>query len=140
MDKNEGGRPPKTGNTQLPVSLSDIGITKMQSSRELTNGDESSLQCPVLPTSKSGITMNPAPKAPDESTYSGRFAARLRSLREKAGLSVDDVVAKMEKAGYPLRVQTYYGWENGRRQVNWDALPAIAKALKVKPRDVIPEK
>jgi len=43
MEKNEGGRPPKTGNTMLPVSLEDLGITKMQSSRwqkEATVDDE----------------------------------------------------------------------------------------------------
>jgi ParB family chromosome partitioning protein len=36
MEKNEGGRPPETGNGVLPVSapsLDDIGIDKMQSSR-----------------------------------------------------------------------------------------------------------
>lgn len=84
--------------------------------------------------------MNPAPKAPDETTYSGRFAARLRILREKAGLSVEETVIAMEKAGYALGVQTYYGWENGKRQTNWDAIPAIAKAFKLKPRDIVPEK
>lgn len=37
MDKNEGGRPAETSNIVLPVScaptLSDLGITRMQSSR-----------------------------------------------------------------------------------------------------------
>ena len=34
MEKSDGGRPTKTGNIVLPVStLSDHGITKMQSSR-----------------------------------------------------------------------------------------------------------
>lgn len=84
--------------------------------------------------------MSPAAKEPDQSTYSGRFAARLRMLREKAGLSVDQVVAKMEKAGYELNRQTYYSWENGRRQVNWDAVPAIAKSLKIKPAELVPKK
>jgi Helix-turn-helix domain len=85
-------------------------------------------------------TMSPAKKEADESTYSGRFAARLRMLREKAGLSVEQVVEAMIKAGYPLGVQTFYGWENGKRQVNWDAIPAIAKVLKTKPVDLIPPK
>ncbi|GAB5405486.1 MAG: hypothetical protein Aurels2KO_37170 [Aureliella sp.] len=84
--------------------------------------------------------MSPAAKEPDQSTYSGRFAARLRMLREKAGLSVDQVVEKMAKAGYELNRQTFYGWENAKRQVNWDAIPAIAKALKTKPVDLIPKK
>ena len=84
--------------------------------------------------------MSPAAKAPDQSTYSGRFAARLRMLREKAGLSVEDVVAAMTQAGYPISVQTFYGWENCRRQANWDAIPALAKTLKVKPQELIPVK
>ncbi len=75
--------------------------------------------------------MSPAAKEPDQSTYSGRFAARLRMLREKAGLSVDQVVANMEKAGYPLAVSKYYHWESGRSKVDLDAVPALKKSLKV---------
>jgi len=33
MEKNEGGRPSKTGDTMSPVCLDDLGITKKQSSR-----------------------------------------------------------------------------------------------------------
>lgn len=83
--------------------------------------------------------MNPAPKAPDESTYSGRFAARLRMLREKAGLSVDDAVAAITKAGYTLKRRTYYAWEASQNEPPLDAFPAIAVALKVKRiRELLP--
>ena len=61
-------------------------------------------------------------------------------LREKAGLSVEDVVAAMTKSGYPISVQTFYGWENAKRQVNWDAIPSIAKTLKTKLVDLVPPK
>ncbi len=99
---------------------------------------ESRLEEQIL--SRKEAPMSPAAKEPDQSTYSGRFAARLRMLREKAGLSVDQVVAKMEKAGYELGSPTYYNWENGRRQVNWDAIPALAKTLRTKPTELIPTK
>lgn len=82
--------------------------------------------------------MSPAAKEPDQSTYSGRFAARLRMLREKAGLSVEKMVGSMAEHGYPLPASTYYNWENGRRQVNWDAVPALAKTLDMKPAKLVP--
>ncbi len=84
--------------------------------------------------------MNPAPKVPDDAKYSGRLAGRLRSLREKAGISVEQAVEGMAAAGYPIGVQTYYGWENGRRQPNWDAVPALATCLGVGIRTLIPSK
>lgn len=88
--------------------------------------------------------MNPAPKAPDQSTYSGRFAARLRSLREKAGLSVEQVVEAIGKANKSGRkspaVTSFYGWEQGATTPHWDLVPAIAKALKVEIHELLPGK
>ncbi len=84
--------------------------------------------------------MAPAPKPIDDSTYSGRVAIRLRKLREGAGLSVEQVVEKLNNAGWSIGVQTYYGWENKRRSVDLDAVPFVAKVLKVKPRELLPEK
>jgi len=52
----------------------------------------------------------PPRQEPDTRIYSGRFAARLRMLREKAGMTVEDVV---EAAGIPKR--TLYRWEEGLR-------------------------
>lgn len=80
--------------------------------------------------------MGPARKAPDTSTYSGRFAVRLRALREKAGLSVEEVA---EAVG--VKPITVYGWEQGRSAPHIDALPAIAEVFNYKrARDVLPEK
>lgn len=88
--------------------------------------------------------MNPAPKKPDETTYSGRFAARLRMLREKAGLTVDDVVAAIDKSNSSRRnspkAGAIYSWEQGRATPHMDLFPAIAKALKVSIRDLLPGK
>lgn len=88
--------------------------------------------------------MSPAPKQPDQSTYSGRFAARLRQLREKAGLSVEEVVALVTRHNDSGRsspaVPSYYKWEQGSTSPHIDLIPVIARALKLKPRDLLPEK
>lgn len=76
--------------------------------------------------------MNPAPKKPDETTYSGRFAARLRMLREKRGLTVQQVAEAIREAGNKLTDRTYYSWEAGQYTPPFETLPAIADALSVK--------
>lgn len=75
------------------------------------------------------LPMSPAPKKPDESTYSGRVAAKLRAIRERAGLSVDQVVQSIRENGHDVPVSTYYKWESGMSKVHLDMLPAIARAL-----------
>ena len=76
--------------------------------------------------------MTPKRKEPDLSTYAGRVAARLRQLREKAGLSVKETVEKINMAGYAITEMAYYSWENGNRQINLNAIPALAKTLGLK--------
>ena len=71
-------------------------------------------------------------------SYSGRLAVRLVQTREKAGYTVEEAVERVNKFGFDITNQAYRHWEANRRQVNWDALPVIAKALKVKPRDLVP--
>lgn len=84
--------------------------------------------------------MNPAKKAPDQTTYSGRFAARLRMLREKAGLSVDEAVSKIAKAGFETTRKSIYNWESGIRQPPIDALPSMASAYKLRQvRSILPQ-
>ena len=70
--------------------------------------------------------MSPARKELDTSTYSGRFAVRLRFLREKAGLSHEELA---EKVG--VKPITVYTWELGTRAPNIADLPEIADALKL---------
>lgn len=77
-------------------------------------------------------------KAVSSAEYSGRLAIRLVKLREDAGLTVEEVVAKINKNGYEIGHKAYRHWEAATRQVNWDAIPAICKALKSKPRELIP--
>ena len=70
----------------------------------------------------------------DDSTYSGRFAVRLRMLRDKAGMSAD---AFAEMHGF-ARV-TWYDWESGRRTPPLEKLPEIAKAFGIPVRTLIPK-
>ncbi|MCL2305722.1 MAG: helix-turn-helix domain-containing protein [Planctomycetaceae bacterium] len=79
--------------------------------------------------------MSPARKQPDSTTYSGRFAIRLRTLREKAGLTVQEVA---EKLGVPFK--SYYNWEASRSLPSIDKLPEIADVFGVKTRSILPEK
>lgn len=84
--------------------------------------------------------MSPAARTPDETTYSGRFAARLRMLREKAGLSVDDVVENLRSQGYQLGERSYYNWESGRAIPPMNVFPLLAQTLKQKtPRSLLPQ-
>ena len=80
------------------------------------------------------IRYMPARKDPDTRIYSGRFAARLRALREKAGLSIEDMV---EATGFPKR--TLYNWEAGLRMPPVDSYPKLAEALGVKTRTLLPD-
>lgn len=80
--------------------------------------------------------MGPARKEPDQSTYAGRFAARLRTLREKAKLSTEQVADSLGVAQ-----QTIYKWEAGLREPPLNAYPKLATLFGLKnPQKVLPEK
>ena len=78
--------------------------------------------------------MSPAPIKPDETTYAGRFAARLRMLREKAGYTVEELT---EETGIPPG--TLYSWEAGHRRPPYETLPTLAGAFGVKVRTLLPD-
>ncbi len=84
--------------------------------------------------------MSPARRGPDVKTYVGRFATRLRKLREDSGMTQDEFAEKVSKAaGKSVSVMTVYAWENGNSTPNIKMLPNIAKALKFSPaRDLLP--
>jgi len=69
----------------------------------------------------------------DTSTYTGRFAARLKMLRERAGMSVEELA---EQSGIP--VQTLYKWERAHSAPAIDRFPELAEALAVKARTLLP--
>ena len=70
----------------------------------------------------------------DTSTYSGRFAARLRELRDKQGLTTREI---SEKTGIPSG--TLECWESGRRSPVNEHFLALAKVLKTTPRNLLPK-
>ena len=80
-------------------------------------------------------TMPRKRKEIDVSTYSGRFAARLRMLRDKAGMTTKEL---SEKSGIPAG--TLECWESGNRSPVNEEFPALAEALGVKTQALFPEK
>lgn len=76
--------------------------------------------------------MSPATTQPDKSTYSGRFAARLRELREKRKLTVQEAAQLVRDSGHELTDRAFYNWESGKYFPPTNALPAIAAAMGVK--------
>ena len=70
----------------------------------------------------------------DIATYAGRFAVRLRMLREKAKLSVEELA---EKSGIPRT--TIYNWESSISEPSIGQLSVIASALGVSVRKLMPE-
>jgi len=72
--------------------------------------------------------------AVDTSTYGGRFAVRMRALREKKGLTVEELA---EKTGLPIA--TLYSWENASRSPVSDDLLHVAKVLGMNVRNLLPK-
>ena len=72
----------------------------------------------------------------DLSTYEGRFAARLKELREKAKLSPEQVAAAL---GVKLRI--IYCYEDGTHAPHVSTYPALAELYKLKKiNSLLPEK
>ena len=73
-------------------------------------------------------------KTIDTSTYEGRVAERLKALRLKAKLTVEQAADKLE-----IAPTTIYGWEAGYRQPHVSEFPKIAAVYKVKKaKDILP--
>ena len=79
----------------------------------------------------------PARKDPSPemlATFSGRFAVRLRMLRERAGLTIEDLV---DAIGVPQ--PTLYHWEAGHSKPPIEMFPHLAKAFGIKVRTLLPD-
>jgi len=73
--------------------------------------------------------MTPRTRKPvDVSTYSGRFAERLRTLREKKKMTLEEL---SELTGIPH--QTICRWENGDRCPVNEQVFLLTDALQIKP-------
>lgn len=85
--------------------------------------------------------MSPKRKEADLSTYRGKLGKRLRKRRDELGMKAEEVVKRINKFGGHVDISSYYGWESGRRKVDWDCVPAMVKAFKVKTiYELIPSK
>lgn len=67
--------------------------------------------------------MTPTKREPDLTTYAGRFAARLRELRQEAGLTQKEAG---ERLSLPQHVISR--WETGEHSPSLKQFPAIAEA------------
>ena len=75
---------------------------------------------------------------PDLSTYRGRFAANLRTLRQKRFDTQAEFVEALEVQGLVVVLMTVSSWERGARVPPVDSMPQIAKALGVPIRHLLP--
>ena len=73
-------------------------------------------------------------KEVDVSTFEGRFAVRLRTLRDKAKLTVPELA---ERTGFPRT--TLFNWESGIVEPPLKAYPILAEAFGIKVRTLLPE-
>ena len=74
-------------------------------------------------------------KEVDVSTFEGRFAVRLRKLREKTGMNVHELA---EKSG--VSKTTILNWESGiRKPIVSDTFLKLANALEVNVRTLLPK-
>lgn len=83
--------------------------------------------------SKSRATVGRARSEPDIERYSGRVAARVRTLRDARKWTVEQLAAKIGVAD-----QTMYGYESGKRDIPPDLFPAIAAAFGLSVRGFLP--
>jgi transcriptional regulator with XRE-family HTH domain len=74
-------------------------------------------------------------KEVDTSTYEGRFAVRLKTLREKTGLSVLEL---SEQTGIPF--QTLFSWESADRCPVNEQILLVAEALNIKVSRLVEDK
>ena len=73
-------------------------------------------------------------KAVNLDAYSGRFAARLRELREKAKLTHEEAAAQIG-----VTATAIYHWESGRMVPALSKFPKIAETYRLKKtRDLFP--
>lgn len=89
---------------------------------------------------KTHSIMGRRPKDPDLTTYRGRFAARLRELRQAKFATQGDFVEALNGAGLDLREVTVSAWERGHSAPDFGLLPTIAATLGISIRQLMPEK
>jgi transcriptional regulator with XRE-family HTH domain len=83
----------------------------------------------------------PAKKEVDESTYSGRIAARLRKLRTDRGWTVKDLRERLNRnlpKDKRIGASTLHCWDAADRKIDPDYYPAIAHVFGMTVRAFLP--
>lgn len=81
-----------------------------------------------------GRTVGRKRKEPDLKRYSGRLAARLRSLRERSGKTAEEMADALK-----VPVSSYYTYENHTAIFPADLIPKAAEVLGVSVRTLVPQ-
>ena len=82
---------------------------------------------------KANPDMGRKKREPDLTTYSGRVAHNLRTIRTNRGWTVDELA---EKLG--IKARALYAYENGTRSLDPDLYPFVARAFRMKLLDFLP--
>ena len=70
--------------------------------------------------------------------YKTEFAAKLRELREVAGVSIREAASRVTANKFACSKTTWMRWENGENSPPVEALPAIAAAFGKKITNLLP--
>lgn len=85
--------------------------------------------------------MGRRPKDADLTTYRGRFAARLRELRQRKFDTQGDFVDALNNAGLVSVTQgSVSGWERGDNAPDLETWPIVAATLGVTLRTLLPDR
>lgn len=76
----------------------------------------------------------------DESTYSGRVAARIRKLVDEKAVPINAIVDALIKDGHKASARTVFAYLNHTRTIHPDIYPVFARVLKVKLPELLPTK
>jgi transcriptional regulator with XRE-family HTH domain len=73
-------------------------------------------------------------------TFRHKVARRIRDRRLDMQLRAEEAASRVsELVGKQVSVQTWYHWEKAEHPFDIDIFPAIARALEIAPRDLLPE-
>lgn len=85
----------------------------------------------------------PSEREIDTSTYSGRVAARLRTLRKERDWTIStltEAINRRLKGDAKVAASTVHGWDNGNRKIDPDYYPMLATIFGLTVADFLPKK